>query len=299
MSYKYIKDLTSINRTVKSSRQIKYIVIHYTGNGTDTAKANANYFRSVNRGASAHYFVDDEFVYQSVKDKDEAWSVGKNYGSNNLFNKVTNSNSISIEMCSKNSIITNETFYNTVELTISLMNKYNISSDNVYRHYDVCSKQCPGWSGWGTRANDTGTVWNKFKASIKANVNTNTYPHYRAHIQSIGWDTVQNVGGLAGTTGRALRMEAIKIDYPGVAIEAKAHIQSIGDVSYGVINSSTVIGTTGQKKRLEALYLKGPVQARVHVQSIGWMPWTDMSTGTWIGTKGKALRMEAIEIKRL
>ena len=37
------------------SRNIKYIVMHYTGNSSDTAKANANYFHSGSRGASAHY----------------------------------------------------------------------------------------------------------------------------------------------------------------------------------------------------------------------------------------------------
>lgn len=42
-----------------SSREVKYIVIHYTGNSKDTAKANANYFAGGSRGASAHYFVDN------------------------------------------------------------------------------------------------------------------------------------------------------------------------------------------------------------------------------------------------
>lgn len=36
----------------------------------------------------------------------------------------------------------------------------------MYRHFDVCSKQCPGWSSWGTRVGDNGAIWNRFKASI-------------------------------------------------------------------------------------------------------------------------------------
>lgn len=62
MSYTLIKDHTRVNYSSGNSGR-KYIVIHYTGNTTDTAKANANYFRSVNRGASAHYFVDATTVY--------------------------------------------------------------------------------------------------------------------------------------------------------------------------------------------------------------------------------------------
>ena len=110
---------------------------------------------------------------------------------------------------------------------------------------------------------------------------------------------VQHNGGTAGTTGRALRMEAVKIDYPGVDIYAKAHIQGIGDVDYGKINSDTVIGTTGQGKRLEAIYLNGNIQFRVHIQKSGWTEWVSAYGGKWLGTKGKALRLEAIEIKRL
>lgn len=163
MSYVLFKYITDVNKTVKASRTIKYIVVHYTGNKTDTAKNNAAYFKSVNRNASAHYFVDKNTVYQSVEDKDVAWSVGKNYGNNNLFGVVTNDNSINIEMCSDNGVIANATFNNTVELVKSLMNKYKISVENVYRHYDICSKQCPGWTGW--TGNDT-SLWNKFKSSL-------------------------------------------------------------------------------------------------------------------------------------
>ena len=165
MSYTLYRDITKVNRTVMTNKQNKYIVIHYTGNQTDSAKANANYFRSIKRGASAHYFVDKTTVYQVVKDKDAAWAVGKNYGKNNLFNVVKNTNSISIEMCSNNGAIAEETFQNTVELTKTLMKKYNIPASNVYRHLDVASKRCPGWPGW-YEANPV--HWNRFKAAISS-----------------------------------------------------------------------------------------------------------------------------------
>ena len=163
MAYTLYRNITSANRTIMSNKTNKYIVIHYTGNQTDTAKGNADYFKSVNRNASAHYFVDKKSVYQVVEDKDAAWSIGVNYGSNNLFNSVKNNNSINVEMCSDNGSISDATFDNTVELTKSIMKKYNSPSSNVYRHFDICSKQCPGWKGW---IGSDESLWSKFKSEI-------------------------------------------------------------------------------------------------------------------------------------
>ena len=158
------KNITTVNRT-KGVNTKKYIVIHYTGNREDTSRANCNYFKSVNRGASAHYFVDKTSIYQCVEDNDAAWAVGVNYGKNNLFNTVKNRNSISIEMCSNGGKIANETYKNTVELTRYLMKKYGIPASHVVRHWDVCSKACPGWNGWGANGCDA-SIWNQFKKDI-------------------------------------------------------------------------------------------------------------------------------------
>lgn len=163
MPYTLYKNLTTVNRTVMNGKKNLYIVLHYTGNKTDTAKNNAAYFKSVNRGASAHYFVDKTSVCQVVEDKDAAWSVGKNYGTKNLFQTVKNKNSINIEMCSDNGAIAEETFQNAVELTKLLMKKYQIPASRVYRHFDVCSKQCPGWKGW---TGPDESLWKKFKAAL-------------------------------------------------------------------------------------------------------------------------------------
>lgn len=60
----------SSNYTAMTGRNIKYIVIHYTANDGDTAQGNCRYFNAANRKASAHYFVDEQEVWRSVKDKD-------------------------------------------------------------------------------------------------------------------------------------------------------------------------------------------------------------------------------------
>ena len=61
-------------------------------------------------------------------------------------------------------------------------------------------------------------------------------------------------------------------------------------------------GTTGQSKRLEAIYIKlqdkpftGSIRYRTHVQKVGWQGWK--KEGQLSGTTGRALRLEAIQIK--
>lgn len=140
------KMITPYNRTRSNNKKNEYIVIHYTGNNGDTAYSNAKYFMrelAPQNKASAHYFVDENKIYQSVEDKDIAWHVGaKKY-----YNDCRNENSIGIEMCSYrvgyDYFIEQGTKENTIKLTQELMLKYNIKSDKVVRHYDVTRKICP------------------------------------------------------------------------------------------------------------------------------------------------------------
>lgn len=75
------------NLNNNTSRSVAYVVMHYTGNSKDTAKANANYFGGAGRNASAHFFVDDAEIYQSVELRDTAWHCGANPGSGNTCRK--------------------------------------------------------------------------------------------------------------------------------------------------------------------------------------------------------------------
>ena len=126
-------------------RPIQFIVVHYTANNGDRAQGNGNYFSQANRNASAHYFVDENEIVQSVKDNDTAWHCGaKSY----KHPKCRNDNSIGVEMCSekddKGQYYINEQTQNTaIKLIKVLMKKYNIPIENVIRHYDVTGKICP------------------------------------------------------------------------------------------------------------------------------------------------------------
>ena len=142
---------------VRSLSAIRYLVYHYTANDGDSDTNNARYYsKAVNPPASAHYFVDDDSITQSVQDDIVAWAVGGSKwsdcaatGGGTLYGVVTNSNSISIEMCDTRrdgQVMSSEaTIANAVALGKWLMGKYNIPVERVVRHFDVTGKHCPKW----------------------------------------------------------------------------------------------------------------------------------------------------------
>ncbi len=146
MGIEYYEIPAHISNYTKGRKQnIKYIVVHYTANDGDTARNNGNYFSQPNRNASAHYFVDENEIIQSVKDTNTAWHCGaKSY----KHPKCRNDNSVGIEMCSEKDdkgqyYINQATQNRTIRLIKVLMGKYNIPIENVLRHYDVTGKICP------------------------------------------------------------------------------------------------------------------------------------------------------------
>ena len=154
----------------RNTNTIKYIVIHYTGNDGDSDQNNAKYFQGKNRGASAHYFVDDDSITQSVKDNYVAWHCG---GDKYYHAKCRNSNSIGVEMCDTvrdgTYNLSAKTRANVVVLVKELMKKYNIPIDNVIRHYDVTHKKCPAYFV------SNSAEWKKFKAELTGKAAASTY----------------------------------------------------------------------------------------------------------------------------
>ena len=140
----------------RNASQIRYLVYHYTGNDGDTAANNATYFQRKIVKASAHYFVDDTTVYRSVPELKIAWSVGGSKyanadktGGGTMYGVITNTNSLSIEMCDtiRNGVYqaSEATLANAAALGRALMEKYGIPIENVYRHFDVTGKHCPSY----------------------------------------------------------------------------------------------------------------------------------------------------------
>ena len=163
MSMVPIKDKIAHRGNYGASRplsDIKFIVIHYTGNDGDTDENNGKYFANNDVDTSAHYFVDSDSITRSVPDNFIAWHCG---GKTYKHKTCRNSNSIGLEICDdvRNGVIypSTKTIENVLELTRSLMQKYNIPAEHIIRHFDVTGKKCPAF--WVDDAKWKKEFWNR------------------------------------------------------------------------------------------------------------------------------------------
>lgn len=136
------KQAGSGNYRAGRSAPIRYIVVHYTANKGDTAKNNVDYFARATTKTSAHYFVDEKEVWQSVREKDTAYHCGADTYKHPF---CRNGNSIGVEMCllDKAGNIRPGTIDTALSVVRQLMAAYDIPIDRVLRHYDVTGKSCP------------------------------------------------------------------------------------------------------------------------------------------------------------
>ena len=131
---------------------------------------------------------------------------------------------------------------------------------------------------------------------------------YRAHVSNVGWQGAVSDGATAGTTGRGLALEDLKLsidssDYSdGSAVQVDAHVSGIGWQGWDTPSASEG-GTTGQGRAVEAVRLRltgslakdSDVYYRVHASNIGWMAWA--KDGEEAGTTGMSCSLEAVQIK--
>ena len=201
-----------------------------------------------------------------------------------------------------------------IQLTGELAEKYDI-------YYRVHVEKF-GWLDWASNGDAAGTAGYSYrmeaieiklveKGGSAPGSTTNAYIEhdpvltYRTHVQNIGWQGFVQDGGIAGTIGKSLRMEALQISLKNTlgrgGIEYQTHIQNIGWQDW--VSNGQIAGTTGKKLRLEALRIRltgdladqYDIYYRVHVEKFGWLDWT--SNGKIAGTEGFGFRMEAIQIK--
>lgn len=249
----------------RSTSKIKYIVVHFTANDGDTAENNGLYFRNNKVYASAHYFVDDDSIVQSVPDNYVAWSVGgsrysdyKTTGGAKFYNKCTNANSISIELCDTvkdgKYMATEKTLENAVLLIKDLMKKYSVSIDNVIRHFDVNGKKCPSYF-----VNDT--KWNEFKARI----------------------TKQEEAKVSTSS-------KVDVTY-AVQIKGERILPAVkNDEDYAGIENNKITGIAMKVS-------KGTIKYRVHVLGGKWLPWvTGYNWDKDSGYAGNGKVIDAIQI---
>ena len=140
------------------TQPIEYIVVHYTDNSGDTAQNNLDYFARAKTGTSAHYFVDENEVCQSVQDTDVAWHCGSK---NPRHPYCRNANSIGVEMCNSVGGVPEAVRARTADFVRQKMKEYGIDSSHVLRHYDVTGKRCP--APWV----DNPVDWMEFKKMLE------------------------------------------------------------------------------------------------------------------------------------
>ncbi len=119
-----------------------------------------------------------------------------------------------------------------------------------------------------------------------------TSVRYKAHVAEKGWQEWVSDGQIAGTTGEARQMEAVRIEVSGLPDGAVIKYRSLSANKGWLpwVSGGKISGTTGEARRIEAIQIKllntsgWNVKYQVHVSSKGWLPWA--ADGEIAGTTG-------------
>lgn len=145
-------------------KEVKKIAVHYVGNPNTSALANRNYFENCKEGGryvSSHYIVGLKGEVIQCIPTDE-WSYCTNQA---------NGYSISIECCHPKSdgIFNDSTYVSLCELCAMLLKKFNLTTNDLIRHYQITGKQCPiHWCPTKYQSEAVATArWNRFKQDVQ------------------------------------------------------------------------------------------------------------------------------------
>ena len=149
-------------------KEVKKIAVHYVGNPNTSALSNRNYFENCKEGGryvSSHYIVGLKGEVIQCIPTDE-WSYCTNQA---------NGYSISIECCHPKSdgIFNDSTYVSLCELCAMLLKKFNLTTNDLIRHYQITGKQCPiHWCPTKYQSEAVATArWNRFKQDVQTVMN--------------------------------------------------------------------------------------------------------------------------------
>lgn len=162
----YTVDLLTVNpysRPGTSLEEVNGIVIHYTANPGTTAKQNRDYFEGLSlsgeTSASSHFVIGiDGEIVQCIPCNEIA------YASNDR-----NADTIAIECCipDETGRFTEATYDTLLHLAAWLMGRYDLTIEDVIRHYDVTGKDCPKYYV------EHPSAWEQMKADISDYIEKN------------------------------------------------------------------------------------------------------------------------------
>ena len=186
----------NFNTIKRSHKDIKFIIIHYTGMNTEFAAINklCNFKSKV----SAHYFIKKNgSVLNLVPPLYEAWHAGKSRWKNF---KSINKYSVGIEIQNSGHDNKYENFsqkqiISTKKLLKYLMNKYKVKSKNVLGHSDIAPdrKKDPGEKfPWKELAKSRLSQWhnlneNKLKRKRLILLNFVEESNFMTNLSKIGY----------------------------------------------------------------------------------------------------------------
>ena len=134
MGYDIIKKILQYNNPGTSITPIGGI-IHETANPGDSAESEYEYFNSADRQASAHAFVDDKSIIQTIEWTNKAWHAGQ----------TANNSYIGIELChttdpDKFNEIWNRGVWLWAYVFVNVLKITNVTKDNLMSHAEASAK---------------------------------------------------------------------------------------------------------------------------------------------------------------
>ena len=162
-------DPNPFSRPQLALKKVHAIVVHYTANPGVDAVANRNYFNNLPKAnerkqkktyASSHFVIGlDGTIVQCIPLEEMS------YASNDR-----NSDTVSIECCHKkeNGKFAAQTQAALIQLCTYLCIKFDLTEENLIRHYDVTGKICPKYfvehpDAWETFKKDVGMELKKYR----------------------------------------------------------------------------------------------------------------------------------------
>ena len=157
-------------RVTRSLKEVKFIVIHYTGGTKDACVNECDYFATGNdRHAGANFFVDRMgHIGRSIPMKYIAYHCGGGIqgteeGSAKYHNICTNYNSVGIELCAIADKLASTPQIEATNRLVKYIRRKCPNATVIIRHWDVTGKDCPHLYK-GVNNED----WNYLKAQISA-----------------------------------------------------------------------------------------------------------------------------------
>ena len=158
-----IKYSPNFSKKLRKNKDIKYIIIHYTGMQSEIASVSK--LLNPKHKVSCHYLINKKGkILKMVKDNKIAWHAGRSKWKN-IIN--LNKNSIGIELVNKGHDHGYEKFAisqirSLIKLCLELKKKYKIKQANILGHSDIAPirKKDPGEKFPWKKLNENGLgIW--------------------------------------------------------------------------------------------------------------------------------------------